>query len=162
IAKLVAAVPDGGTGAGTSAGTGDGLTASLSGSRQALTRIDTTVGTAGYMSPEQVRREALDGRSDLFSLGLVLYEMTTGRSAFTGDTSVAVQEAILSATPPPPETLNRGTPRALSAVIARALEKDRSLRYQTATEMRLGLEGARAGLRRRDRRGLRLWPAAAA
>jgi DNA-binding winged helix-turn-helix (wHTH) protein/tetratricopeptide (TPR) repeat protein len=120
-----------------------------------LTRSGVTVGTSGYMSPEQVRREDLDGRSDIFSLGLVLYEMATGRRAFTGDTSAGVHEAILNAAPPAPEALNRAVPPALSAVVAKALEKDRARRYQTATEMRLGLERAR------ERRGFRRWPAAA-
>ena len=75
--------------------------------QQGLTRIGVTVGTSGYMSPEQVRREELDGRSDLFSLGLVLYEMATGLRAFTGDTAVAVQEAILNTTPPAAECPER-------------------------------------------------------
>jgi serine/threonine protein kinase/tetratricopeptide (TPR) repeat protein len=123
-----------------------------------LTRIGVAVGTSGYMSPEQVRREELDGRSDLFSLGLVLYEMATGLRAFTGDTAVAVQEAILNATPPAVESLNGALPRALSRVVARALEKDRSHRHQTATEMRHDLERARAALvpqgTHRLRRGL--------
>jgi eukaryotic-like serine/threonine-protein kinase len=111
--------------------------------QQGLTRNDVTVGTSGYMSPEQVRREDLDGRSDLFSLGLVLYEMATGLRAFTGTTAVAVQEAILSTTPAAPESLNAALPRALSRVIARAIEKDRSQRYQTAADMRQDLERTR-------------------
>ena len=111
-----------------------------------LTRTGATVGTTGYMSPEQVRREELDGRSDLFSLGLVLYEMATGRRAFTGETAVAVQEAILTTTPPAVETVNAAVPRALAAVVAKALEKDRSRRYQTATDMRHDLERVRAEL----------------
>lgn len=109
------------------------------------------------MSPEQVRREELDGRSDLFCLGLVLYEMAAGLRAFTGGTAVAVQEAILSTTPPAAESLNATVPRALSGVVARALEKDRSRRYQTATDMRHGLERARGALQPRDTHGLRRW-----
>jgi len=127
-----------------------------------LTRSGITVGTAGYMSPEQVRREPLDGRSDLFSLGLVLYEAATGSRAFTGDTAVAVQDAILSATPPAPDAVNAAVPRALSGVIATALEKDRARRYQTATEMRLDLERARQALQPSTTSRVRYWLAGAA
>jgi eukaryotic-like serine/threonine-protein kinase len=127
-----------------------------------LTRNDVTVGTSGYMSPEQVRREQLDGRSDLFSLGLVLYEMATGLRAFTGTTAVAVQDAILSSTPPAPESLNAALPRALSRVIGRAIEKDRSRRYQTAADMRQDLELARRELQLPNTRGLRRWAVVAA
>ena len=133
-----------------------------SGMQEGLTRGGVTVGTSGYMSPEQVRREDLDGRSDLFSLGLVLYEMATGRRAFTGESSGAVQEAILNATPPPPDALNRAVPRALSGIVGRALEKERARRYQTAAEMRLDLERVRGELQRRYRRGSLRWPAATA
>src|SRR5262249_22179036 len=107
-------------------------------------------------------REELDGRSDLFSLGLVLYEMATGRRAFTGGTSVAMQEAILTATPSPPDALNAAVPRALSSAITKALEKDRSRRYQTATDMRLELERLRGQLRRRGLRSPRRLLAAGA
>jgi eukaryotic-like serine/threonine-protein kinase len=113
---------------------------------QGLTDHDVAVGTSGYMSPEQVRREDLDGRSDLFSLGLVLYEMATGLRAFTGTTAIAVQDAILRSTPPAPESLNAALPRALARVIARSIEKDRALRYQTAAAMRDDLEQARGEL----------------
>jgi serine/threonine protein kinase/tetratricopeptide (TPR) repeat protein len=140
---------------------GQGL-ASRARPQEGLTRGGVTVGTSGYMSPEQVRREDLDGRSDLFSFGLVLYEMATGRRAFTGDSSAEVQEAILNATPPPPDALNRAVPRALSGIVHRALEKDRGRRYQTATGMRLDLERVRDALQRRDRRGLLRWSAAGA
>ena len=127
-----------------------------------LTRIGVAVGTSGYMSPEQVRRDELDGRSDLFSLGVVLYEMATGLRAFRGDTAVAVQEAILNITPPAAESLNTALPRALSAVVARALEKDPSRRYQTASEMRHGLEHARRALQPNHAPGRRRALAAAA
>ena len=128
-----------------------------------LTRTGATAGTTGYMSPEQIRKEELDGRSDLFSLGMVLYEMATGHRAFTGETAVVVQEAILTKTPPPVETLNREMPGSLATVIRKALEKDRSQRYQTATAMRQDLERVRGTLLQSDRRRMSRWvPAAAA
>ncbi len=128
-----------------------------------LTLPGSAAGTAGYMSPEQVRREALDGRSDLFSLGLVLYEMATGQRAFSGETAIAVQDAILTTTPPAVEAVNAAVPRALASVVARALEKDREQRYQTATDMRHALERARAELVQPAARRSRRWlPAVAA
>jgi eukaryotic-like serine/threonine-protein kinase len=125
--------------------------------RVGLTLTGAAVGTAGYMSPEQVRREELDGRSDLFSLGLVLYEMATGQRAFTGETALAVQEEILTTTPLPVETVNTAVPRALALVVAKALEKDRGQRYQTATDMRQALERARADLVQSSARRTRRW-----
>jgi serine/threonine protein kinase/tetratricopeptide (TPR) repeat protein len=152
IAKLVA-VDD----AGEPGEAGEARTAPRPTTLGGLTRIGVAAGTFGYMSPEQVRKEDLDGRSDLFSLGLVLYEMATGRRAFGGNTSVAVHDAILTTTPPPPETLNREVPPAVSAVIGRALQKDCARRYQTATEMRLDLERARTTSQPRGTRRLRRW-----
>jgi serine/threonine protein kinase len=125
--------------------------------RAGLTLTGAAVGTAGYMSPEQVRREELDGRSDLFSLGLVLYEMATGQRAFTGETALAVQDEILTTTPPPVETVNAAVPRALASVVAKALEKDRGQRYQTATDMRHALERVRADLVQSSARRTRRW-----
>lgn len=127
-----------------------------------LTLTGAAVGTAGYMSPEQVRRQELDGRSDLFSLGLVLYEMATGQRAFSGETALAVQEEILTTTPPPVETVNAAVPRALAAVVATALEKDRGRRYQTATDMRYAMENVRAELVQSSARRTRRWLPAAA
>ena len=128
-----------------------------------LTRTGATVGTTGYMSPEQIRKEELDGRSDLFSLGLVLYEVATGRRAFTGETAVVVQEAILTTTPPPVEALNPEIPGSLATVIRKALEKDRSDRYQTAAAMRHDLERVRGTLLQSNRRRMSRWvPAATA
>ncbi len=100
-----------------------------------LTRPGITAGTAGYMSPEQVRREKLDARTDLFSFGLVLYEMAAGRRAFEGETVAEMQDAILHQTAAPAHDLNPAVPRSLDAVITKALEKDREQRYQSAAEM---------------------------
>jgi serine/threonine protein kinase/Flp pilus assembly protein TadD len=104
-----------------------------------LTRPGTTAGTAGYMSPEQVRKEKLDARTDLFSFGMVLYEMATGRRAFEGDTVAVIYEAILHQTAVPAHELNSAVPRRLDNIIIKALEKDRSQRYQSAAEMRKDL-----------------------
>jgi len=98
------------------------------------------MGTAGYMSPEQVRGENLDARTDLFSFGLVLYEIATGKRAFTGDTWPAFREAILEQMPDAPRRINPKIPAKLEAVIKKALEKNRDVRYQTASEMRADLE----------------------
>jgi DNA-binding winged helix-turn-helix (wHTH) protein/tetratricopeptide (TPR) repeat protein len=104
--------------------------------KNALTRTGTIAGTAGYMSPEQVRHEQLDTRSDLFSLGLVVYEMACGQRAFTGQTLVDVQEAILHRPAAPARARNPVLPRSLDLVLAKALEKDRNRRYQSATAMK--------------------------
>src|SRR5713226_2603483 len=105
-----------------------------------LSRTGVAMGTAGYMSPEQVRGEKLDSRTDLFSFGLVLYEMTTGQRAFTGDTSPVLQEAILKQTPTPVRELNPELPTKLERIISKALEKHRETRYQSALELRTDLE----------------------
>jgi serine/threonine protein kinase/Tol biopolymer transport system component len=100
-----------------------------------LTRTGATMGTASYMSPEQVRGEKLDARTDLFSFGLVLYEMASGHRAFPGETAEMVHAAILRETPKPVRAWNSGLPPKLDAIINKALEKGRELRYQSASEM---------------------------
>jgi serine/threonine protein kinase len=115
-------------------------TGPLATSNPFLSRTGVAIGTAGYMSPEQVRGEKLDARTDLFSFGLVLYEMATGKRAFAGDTGPVLQEAILKQEPRPARELNPELPGKLEEIINRALQKDRKLRYQTASEMRTDLE----------------------
>src|SRR6267154_701973 len=101
-----------------------------------LTRTGATLGTAGYMSPEQVRHEELDTRTDLFSFGLVLYEMAAGQRAFTGQTVVDIHEAILHQTPVPARARNPRVLRGIDVVISKALEKDREQRYQSASALK--------------------------
>ena len=102
---------------------------------EALTTPGTAIGSVNYMSPEQARGEVTDGRTDLFSLGLVLYEMATGRQAFGGQTTAVVFDSILNRDPVPVLQINPAVPADLEHVITRALEKDRKMRYQTAADM---------------------------
>src|SRR5208282_1471331 len=99
-----------------------------------------TMGTVAYMSPEQVRGEDLDGRSDIFSLGLALYEMATGLPAFSGNTSGVIHDAILNRVPVSPLRLNPEVPPKLEEIIFKALEKDPELRYQNASDLRADLK----------------------
>jgi tetratricopeptide (TPR) repeat protein/tRNA A-37 threonylcarbamoyl transferase component Bud32 len=107
---------------------------------ESLTRPDVAMGTIAYMSPEQARGEELDARTDLFSFGAVLYEMATGRQAFSGTSTAVIYDAILNRAPTSPVQLNPELPAKLEEIINRALEKDRTLRYQTASDLRADLQ----------------------
>ena len=100
-----------------------------------LTKTGVAMGTACYMSPEQVRGEKLDARTDLFSFGVVLYEMATGQQAFKGETTAVVRDAILNVAPAPARDLNPEVPPRLEETINKAIEKDRGLRYQHAADI---------------------------
>jgi predicted Zn-dependent protease len=106
---------------------------------ESLTHEGVIPGTTAYMSPEQVRGEEIDGRSDLFSLGVVLYELATGQRPFAKKNRVLTMDAILHAQPPAPTTLNSQLPAGLDTIISKALEKDRERRYQHAADLRSDL-----------------------
>jgi serine/threonine protein kinase len=122
-----------------------------------LSRTGVAMGTAGYMSPEQARGERLDARTDLFSFGLVLYEMATGHRAFEGETGPALHNAILTQSPLPARQLNPEVSVKLEAIIYRALQKNLAARYQSVVEMRADLEGLKRDM---ESKYFRRWPVA--
>jgi TolB-like protein len=120
------------------------------GTDNSLTAVGVIPGTAVYMSPEQARSETIDARSDLFSFGVVMYEMATGKKPFTGNNSLVTLNAVLHDKPTPPRDLNAKLPIELEGIIGKAMEKDRRQRYQSATEMKSDL----ALLKRESESGL--------
>ncbi|HXY01569.1 MAG TPA: protein kinase [Candidatus Limnocylindrales bacterium] len=125
-----------------------------------LSRTGVAMGTAGYMSPEQARGEKLDARTDLFSLGLVLFEMATGKRAFRGDTGPELHAAILNQTPTSARKLNPKVPAKLDEIVRKSLEKKREQRYQSAAELRTDLETLKRDILPKAR-NLRWWAAPA-
>jgi serine/threonine protein kinase/Tol biopolymer transport system component len=121
-----------------------------------LTRAGTAIGTAAYMSPEQIRGEKLDARTDLFSFGLVLYEMATGQRAFSGETEPQLRDAILSKTPSTVRQLNHALPARLETIVKKATEKSREARYQSAADMRRDLEALQKTIKRRSPQRFRI------
>src|SRR5262249_36691976 len=117
-----------------------------------LTSPGSAVGTIAYMSPEQARGDAIDERSDLFSLGAVLYEMASGQLPFPGSSTAVIFEAILNATPKSAVRLNASVPAELEHIIFKALEKDRKLRYQKASDLRADVQRMKRDLSSGKRR----------
>jgi eukaryotic-like serine/threonine-protein kinase len=132
VAKFIdtAELQDGRSGADLASGSGDATVADPH-----LTRTGASVGTPSYLSPEQIRLEKLDARTDLFSFGLVLYEMATGQRAFSGNTATVIRDAVVRLSVVPPRQLDSNVPSELERVISKSLQKDPDQRYQSAIEL---------------------------
>src|SRR5438093_1648490 len=115
-------------------------------SSETLTQTATVLGTASYLSPEQAQGEPVDARSDIYSLGVVLYEMVTGRPPFSGDSAVTIAYKHVREDPVPPSRLNPDTPAALDAVVMKCLAKNPENRYQSVDELIQDLDRFRSGL----------------
>ena len=122
---------------------------------ESLTQVGVIPGTAVYMSPEQARSEDLDARSDIFSFGVVLFEMATGKKPFTGTNVVMTLHAVINSKPASPRSINPQVPAELEAIIGKAMEKDRNKRYQNAEEMKTALARLKKGTEPTLRSGLR-------
>src|SRR5208282_4018506 len=122
---------------------------------ESLTQVGVIPGTAVYMSPEQARSEDLDVRSDIFSFGVVLFEMATGKKPFTGSNVITTLHAVMNSKPASPRSINPEVPPELEAIIGRAMEKDREKRYKNAAEMKADLVKLKAGTEPTLRSGLR-------
>ena len=139
-----------------------GFTPPVSTPEAFFTRTGFAIGTSAYMSPEQARGERLDARTDIFSFGLVLYEMAAGQRAFHGATEPILHDAVFRQSPAPASRFNPTLPARLEAIIRKALEKDRDARYATAAELRADLAAVKQATEGRRARRLRLFAAAAA
>jgi len=115
-------------------------TSTDTGIEDSLTAVGVIPGTAVYMAPEQARSEPLDPRSDLFSFGVVLYEMSTGKKPFSGTNIVTTLDSVLHQKPAPPSKWNPGVPTELESIIGKAMEKDKAKRYQSAADMKANLQ----------------------
>src|ERR1700722_12203417 len=122
---------------------------------ESLTQVGVIPGTAVYMSPEQARSEDLDVRSDIFSFGVVLFEMATGKKPFTGTNVVMTLHAVINSKPASPRSINPAVPAELEAIIGKAMEKDRNLRYKNAGEMKADLVRLQKGTHPTLRNSLR-------
>jgi serine/threonine protein kinase/TolB-like protein len=136
LAKLT----DSDSGAATTAAIRDAAETAIAGGADALTSPGSVMGTTAYMSPEQVRGEELDARSDLFSFGAVLYEMVTGQQAFRGATTGLISHAVIALPPAPIANANAALPGEIERIVSKALEKDRKLRYQSAADLSADLQ----------------------